>query len=214
MMVGWVLVCEDCLHKYQLERLNKISANLSDDVKPWDVIKEPKYKKAFEHHIEFGHPDEFYDQVTFRCAECIAVVQIEQARRNREDDPFPVYERTIIDETQQDMEVFESLENQLVENFWFPKSELILTTKPPFSPRRGNSRSYEGDEPLVIVKKGSYKKPLTITIYNITTEDEQNKIVSFVEAYLQQRELNQAKIEFREIEESGKETLKEVLLNC
>ena len=181
----WLLICEDCLHRYHLEPLHAISAKLSDRVSPFTLVQDSKYIKAFEHHEQFGDIDEFQNKLTYRCEQCIAVVQVEQARRNGEDDPFPVYEKTL---NSHHTEVIEALRIQTMENF----RSIINVAK--------SVSSY-----AVEAEPGTLFYPLTIRINWVATEDQQKQIVSFIDAFMQSQELNQAKILFFD---------KEVMLNC
>ena len=122
---------------------------------------------------------------TFHCEQCIAVGKVEQSRRKGEDDHFPVYEKTL---NSHNVEIIEALRIQIMENF---RSTINV-------PKYISSYAVEAEP-------GAYTYPLTIRINWVTTDDEQNQIVSFIEAFLQRQELNQAKIIF---------LAKEVLLNC
>ena len=164
--VGWFLFCEDCLHKYRLEHFVGKSI--------YTIY--PSYKwERFQKNQDF--------EWTFHCNQCIAVAKVEQARRNGEDDPFPVYEKTL---TLNHIEIIEELRIQVMENC------------------RSTINDPHGF--AVSAKPGAYTYPMTIWIGWIPAdEDEDKQIVSFIDAFLQGQELNQAKIEFLH---------KEVLLNC
>jgi hypothetical protein len=199
------LVCDECWKTHNLDNFQKFSEMSADEFLDLDEGKakpiEDKWEKVYnsiDRHVW--------------CIECVKEVQIKQARRNNEPDPFCVFERTL---TQKQKETIESLENHLIDNFKFEKSVYW--------------ESQNKDRPAVSVMAGAYSNPLTIKIYYYIDENEQNKIVDFVAGFLQNIEFNQARLEFWEAESwiatenqfglygyhrGGEKLLREVYLNC
>lgn len=191
--VGMFLVCETCLHKHELERF------VGQDV--WGGDEE-----LFDAFIDAS---EKLDGNDSRCSECIAVVQVEQARSDGKDDPFPVYERTL---NSHSADVINDLDSLLKKKFQFQKSIV------------------DGRDVAMFVMPGTYTRPLTIRIYYVTSEDEQTQLVALVKEFFESFRENQVKVEFfeaevweiwsdPETEMSGGERdeeklLKEVFLNC
>jgi len=186
-------VCDDCLHKYKLERF--VDKNM------WDEDEE-----LFE---EFLDASEKIEENIPRCSECVAVVKVEQARRDGKDDPFLIYERTL---NVHSMEIINDFQALLKERFKFQKSIV------------------DENHVAIFVWPGTYTRPLTVRIYYVTSEVEQAQIVAFVNEISQDLRENQVKVEFFEAEvwetwsnpeteisggERGREKLlKEVFLNC
>jgi hypothetical protein len=113
------------------------------------------------------------------CSECVAAVQVEQARREGKKDPFPVYEKTM---TSHDHDCVEALESHLTRHFDFKKS---IVAK---------------NRVAVFVTAGNYRWPLTVRVFYVRDRLEQDKIVSLATAFLKDLPLNQAKVEFWEAE--------------
>jgi hypothetical protein len=187
------LICADCLHKYELERF------VDNDV--WEEDEE-----VFEAYL---NATEKIEHSTPWCCECVAVVEVEQARREGRDDPFPVYEKTL---NSHSMDVINELQTQLTKRFKF--EEPIV----------------EDNHLAVFVWPGTYTRPLTLQIYYVTSENKQSHIVEFVNEFFQDLRENQVKVQFLEAEvwdtwsnaETGvsgakrgdEKLLREVFLNC
>jgi len=198
-----LLVCEDCLHKYHLEPLEDNSLALSDPLSDDERLDEIFHELEIFEHME--------GRATL-CSECIAVAKVEQARRNGEIDPFPTYERTLNSNHGNEIESFQT---QLSANFKFAKSVRPFAKKNPFA---------------LFIKPGAYTYPLTVMIYYVTSESQQEQIIQFIIEYFRWKDLNQVKVQFYEAEvwklKSNPETgissaergmeklLREVCLNC
>jgi hypothetical protein len=167
---GTLLVCEECLHKYHLERFEDNVLAAKGIFRIWDN------DELLEAYFEA------YEQIqdrTVHCSECIAVAKVEQARRNGEDDPFPTYDKTL---NSHSIEVIKELQNLLIENFHFQESIVVE------------------NHLAIYVEPGAYTYPLTVKIYYVTVDAEQNRIVNFIDDFFRGHELNQVKIEFFEAE--------------
>ncbi|MCP4215719.1 MAG: hypothetical protein GY765_13785 [bacterium] len=199
---GTLLVCEACLRKYHLERLEGIEPANKGISSFWE--NEELLEEYFEAYDQVPDSDR-----NIRCSECVAVAKVEQARRNGEDDPFPTYEKTL---NSHNSEIIQELKNLLMVNFQFRNSIVI------------------DNESSLRIAAGGYRYPLTVTIYYVTNEDDQNRIVNTIDVFFHDKELNQAKILFYEAEvwethsnhedgriggRRGEEKLaREVILNC
>jgi hypothetical protein len=152
-----------------------------------------------------------YEQIqekTVWCSECLSMAKVEQARKDNKQDPFPIYDRTLNSHC---IEILTDLHKFLVTNYEFHKSTI-------------------DDKPAVTISPGAYTYPLTVTIYYVTKETEQNKIIQLIDNFLRVQKLNQVKIEFYEAEvwntwtnsEKGvsgrskgfEKLLREVFVNC
>jgi len=100
------------------------------------------------------------------------------------ENPNTVYEYTL---TKNNIEVIDLLKSQLLKNFRHP---IAVETEP-----------------------GASTYPLTIKIYYITKKEELDRIVSFIDSFMQGQELNQARIEFWSAYDYGR-LIKKVRLNC
>ena len=200
-----IIVCDKCWTAHNLDRFQKfIEMPLDEFLDLDDEITKPV-------EVEW---DKIYNSVNPSpwCGECVAEVMVQDARRKNEPPLFQAFESTL---TQKQKETVDELEQKLKDNFIFQKS-VVWETR--FQ-----------DRASVFVSAGAYSYPLTIQIYYKTDENEQNKIVQFVDDFLQKTKLNQAKIEFWEAENwiatenrfglhnyhRGEEKLlREVYLNC
>src|SRR6185503_15598830 len=103
-VVSYLLVCDVCLHRYGLEPFEDSSSSFDDFLDPEERLE--AFVKA-------------YDQLqgrTVRCSQCVAVAKVEQARRNGELDPFPIYERTVNSNFRDEIA---GLQQHLLANFQF-----------------------------------------------------------------------------------------------
>ena len=181
-LVFWLdmLVCDRCWEKYNLERYEN----------------HPDIVGNFFYEIEEDSPitkdyENIYNEMQRRiwCWQCIAEVQVSTARKNKEPDPFPVYEKTL-NENQQD--VINEFYKFLTTHFQFQQSttQHFLTLKDLFL-----------RNPLAVyIRAGAYTYPLTLTIYYVVSEIEQEKIIQIVNEFFHNKELNQVKLEFYEAE--------------
>lgn len=201
-----ILVCNKCWQKHSLDNFQRISEMTNDEY--FDLDDEEA------NQLESGW-SKVYNSVNRQvwCVGYVAEIQIKQARLKGEADPFIVYEKTLNSNQQAKID---ELEKNLADNFQLQES---LFLKKFFQPNR----------PALFLEAGGLRCPLTITIYYVKKENEQNEIIQSVEKILQQIEDNQAKIQFFEAEnliitqnqlggencERGKENLlREVYLNC
>ena len=200
-----ILVCEKCWEKHSLDRFQLYLDMSFDEFLNLDNEKADLIGEEW---------DEVYCAVGRQgwCIECVAEIIVRQARKNGEPDPFPIYEKTF---TQLYQERVDELKKSLTDNFLFQKSIYW--------------ESYFQNCPAIFLQSGSFTRPLTIQIYYVTSEIEQNPIIKFIDKFLSQTELNQAKIVFLESENwirtdnstgtvsfhRGEEkVLKTVFLNC
>lgn len=200
-----IIVCDECWKTHDLDRFREFEEMPLDDFSALadETVKsvEDEWNKAY--NSINTHP---------WCNECVAEVIIKDARRKNETLPFRIFERTL---TQNQSETIEELEEKLKDNFNFEKS---VFWKTQFQ-----------DRASIFVRAGAFSYPLQIQIYYIIDENKQNEIIRFVEDFLQDAELNQAKVEFWEVENwiatenrfglnnyhRGEEKLlREVFLNC
>jgi hypothetical protein len=198
---GTLLVCEECLHQYHLERFENNSLALGHGI--FGILEDEELTDAF-----FDIYEQFQER-TVRCSQCIAVAKVEQARKNGEPDPFPTYDKTL---NSHDLEIVEELYHFLTTNFRFQKSTVV------------------DNRFAVFIEPGGYTYPLTVKIYYVRAESAQSQVVNLIDNFFQGQELNQVKVKFLEAEvwetrvnpetglSSGKRgeerLLKEVLLNC
>jgi hypothetical protein len=141
------------------------------------------------------------------CAECVAAIQVNQARKDGEKDPFPIYEKTM---TSHDQVRIQALADYLTRHFDFQGSIVTKTKVAAF------------------VTPGNYRQPTTVKIYYVLDQHQQDKIILLTSDFLKDLPLNQAKVEFWEAEKwtawktkngtagsRGKEVLqREAYLNC
>ena len=80
---GLALVCEDCLHKHRLERLNSLSVQGIPSLW-WDDAGD----ELLEMYLDATDQIQVHHGWTALCEHCIAALQVKQARKNRQDDPF------------------------------------------------------------------------------------------------------------------------------
>lgn len=201
----FIEVCDICWQKYDLDRFQHFSEISLDEFLDLDNEKAKSLKDEWRN---------VYDSVNRRgwCVQCIAEVKVKQARRNNEPLPFPVFEKTL---TENQRELVEELKKNLLETFHFQKSVRCLIPYENF--------------PAVFVQTGAFTYPLSIKIYYILAEKEQNEIIEFVKTFIQQTELSQARIAFWEAEswiktenrfglysyhQGEEKLLREVYLNC
>lgn len=199
----FIEVCEKCWQKHNLDRFDHFAEISDDELLDMDQEK----AKAIDDEWR-----KVYDSVNRRglCVQCIAEVKVKQAKRNNEPIPFPIFEKTL---TENQSDLVEKLKKNLLENFHFQKSARCFIPYENF--------------PAVFVRTGAFTYPLSVKIYYILSETEQNEIVEFVKTFLEQTELNQAKIQFWEAEswiktetefgfshQGEEKLLREVYLNC
>ncbi len=161
-----LLVCEECLQKYDLGKFKDCSSILDDD---YDDDLVDAYFEAYEQ----------LEGRQIECRECVAAAEVKQARKNGEPDPFPVYERTL---NSNHRDILDLLKAHLTSNFKFQHSVV------------------EKQEPACFIYGGGYREPLTVKVYYVTAETEQNYIIGLVKNFLADFELNQGRILFYEKE--------------
>ena len=110
----------------------------------------------------------------------------------------PIYEKTL---TKHNIELIDSLKNQLLKNFCFQISIFGI----PINKYKNKF--------AVKIQPGAYTYPLTIKIYYITKIREQNQIVRFIKRFLKAQKLNQALIEFWDTD-GYEHLINKVRLNC
>jgi hypothetical protein len=171
-----IYVCDECWAKHNLDRFQPFSTITSDEFLDMDEEKADSIEQSWS---------EIYNAVNRKmwCCQCIAEIEIKYARNNGKSDPFPVYEKTL---TQLHQEEIDEIENSLIANFEFQKS---------VSPH-----NYDQNDLAVFFNAGAYTCPLTIQIYYILSKEKQERIIEFLNNALNRTELNQAKIIFLEAE--------------
>jgi hypothetical protein len=131
---------------------------------------EPELNDAYDQaHRALG------DRVEPRCASCVDWARIVEARHAGLPDPFAVYERTL-----------------------FPVHEARLAELRELLLRRFDLRepSLEPVHPAVTVSAGSFRAPVTITVYGIFDEPTQDAVASLVESFFAGRERSEARLVF------------------
>lgn len=115
--VGTILVCENCFHKYNLDRLQNLRRDfigiLNGEGSWEDMFFEALDDKTYEEIYER------FEGRTGKCSDCIRVAIVEQARRNGKPSPFTTYEKTLISNHE---ETITELYNFLTQNFQFKES--------------------------------------------------------------------------------------------
>ena len=166
-----ILICEVCWKNYDIEK--------------FESHPELKGKSYFDIDDEFDENSPIfkeYVEVQQRlnknlrgwCLQCISEVKVKTARRRGENDPFLVFENTL---TVIQQEIVNKLYEELTEKFQFQDS---IYWKSQFQNR-----------PAISINTGAFTYPLTITIYYIVSDDEQNQIIEFIKNFLLQTEFNQ-----------------------
>jgi len=175
-----ILVCDNCWRDYDIEK--------------FENHPELKGKSFFDIDDEFDENSSIYkeygnvqqklnENLRGWCLQCIKEVEVKTTRRKGKVEPFPVFEKTL---TVTQQETVDRLFEELIKNFQFQNS---VYWKAQFQNR-----------PAVSVSAGAFTYPLTITIYYVISEGEQNQIIEFVKNFLLQTEFNQIKIIFYEAE--------------
>jgi hypothetical protein len=200
-----MLVCEDCLSTYRLERFTLENIR---DICNFNQEEPPEYIEDFlnAYKLILGS--------TTVCSECLAVAQVTQARKEGKDEPFPIYGKTI---TTNHRELLQDLKTLLLGQIPIPMS-IQPSIAPSFS------------QPALFLNPGAYTRPLEIVIYYILNERDQQKLLTVIDEFFQYQHLNQVVIKFYEAEvweisfnpenqvrswKRGEEKLlKEVFLNC
>jgi hypothetical protein len=199
-ILGNMLICDLCWSKYDLLRLENRSKGIGSNVFELIADENSFVDECIEIHEKL--------QSVVWCTQCIAEIQVREARSNGKLVPFPIYERTLNSHNE---DAIQELRTSLATNFQFKKSNVM-------------------DSLAVFVTPGAYRYPLTVKIYYVTSENEQRQIVQLVDKFLCSKELNQAKVEFYEAkvwemsfnQETGilsgnrgeEKLLMEVFLNC
>jgi hypothetical protein len=197
--LGGLLVCGDCFELLGFSRF----ASLEDMPIEQRISADTSLWQAFE---------EAYNKIERRrsiCAECLAAIEIEDARRKGLPDPFRVFERTL---TSNESALIKDLEDQIKSAFPFKMSAVQST------------------DLAVWLIPGTYRRPLTLKIYYETEGAIQESVAALLCSLLQDVPSNQAKLEFWEVENwssrpnatatatiatRGPETLlREIYLNC
>jgi hypothetical protein len=163
---GTLLVCQECLRNYDLANFKGLPSYFASEL--------PDYDDAVEAFTEI------YERLEGRrvfCSECVAAAEVTQARREGRPDPYPVYERTL---TENHREILNELEAHLIDRVEFQFSKV----------------NHAERRKAVFVHGGNYRQPVTVTIYYVTTTDDQDFIVLLVANFLAKFELNQAKAVF------------------
>jgi ribosomal protein S17E len=177
---GNILVCDECWKNYEIEKFEEHPELKGKDY--FDIDDEfDENSYIFQEYCKVY--DKLNENMGGWCLQCMAEIKIKNARRNNKPDPFRVFEKTL---THAQKDVVEKLEEELTGKFQFQKSVVWETQ---FQNR-----------PAVFIQAGAFSYPLTIKIYYVIDECKQDKIIHFVEKFLQQTELSQAKIEFWEAE--------------
>lgn len=188
-----ILVCNECWENYEIEKFEshpELKGKSYFDIDDELDEDSPIFKKYVEVQEKLNK------NLKGWCIQCIKEVKVKTWRREGKLDPFPVFERTL---TEAQNETVIELEKNLVENFQFQNS---LFWKTQFQ-----------DRPAISIRAGAFTYPLTVTIYYVVSEKEQNQIVKFVEGFLRQTELNQCRILFYEAENWTSEKNQFDLLN-
>ena len=200
-----MLVCDECWRFYDLDRFREMSKMPLDEFLDLDDEKIKPVEDEWR---------EIYDSVNPRlwCVQCVAEIQVKQARRNNESDPFPVYDKTLM-----------ANQKRMIGRLKRRLSRKLRFRKPKFK----RNFYYYGN--TLFISPGACTYPLTIKIYYVISPNEQNKFIKFIEKILKSTKLNQAKIIFYEKEnwenikdENGvtggvarrEKILNEVYLNC
>ena len=190
---GMILVCDDCWGNYDI---NKFENNPEIKGKNYfDIDSElDENSRVFKEYVEFQQA--LNKNLFGWCLQCIKVIKVKTARRKGEADPFPTFEKTL---TVVQQEIVNKLYEKLMKNFQFQNS---VYWKPQLQ-----------DRPAISVSAGAFTYPLTITIYYVVSENEQNRIIEFVKKFLSRIEFNQGKIIFFETENWTSEKNQFGLLN-
>lgn len=176
-----VRVCEKCWQDYNMEYY---------ETHP-DIADKDFFDISEESPIFDEYHNEVYEKLKRggRCLQCLAEIEVNQARRNGIPDPFAVYEKTL---GANDDETIAALRHFLVSNFHFAQSAPVL---PPFSAYWDS-----GDHLALFINHGAYTFPLIIKVYYVTIEAEQEHLLQLIREFLGQQTKNQAKVMFYEAE--------------
>jgi hypothetical protein len=172
-----VYVCDNCWTTFEFERYEKTF--------------KPKKGEAYDldQGSELVHlTDEEYKKIndaigSFRscyCSECLSEARVKTARKNGEPDPYPVFERTLMN-----VERINDIGKMLVEKFALESRANPLTLRV---------------EPPIILFPGRHTRPFSISLYYIDSKDTQDAIIKTVVDFLEPLSLDQFKITFLEAE--------------
>ena len=176
-----ILICEKCWKKVDLNKFQPYLDMSQDEFLDLDDEKTKPIEDKWS---------EIYDSVGRRawCAECVAEIIINQTRTSDETSPFSVYEKTL---TQLHQEEIDKLEKSL-------KISLNLKKHQTLTPHYASEgcQSKHIDFQSLSIYGGAFTYPLTISIYSVIDEIEQDKIIESVKITFNEIKLNQVKIEF------------------
>jgi hypothetical protein len=162
-----LIVCEECLSKCGLSQFEHRPS--------WFDSQDDELFEAY------GKAYELLDGRQCRCMECVAAVEVSQARKEGRPDPYPVYERTL---TSNHHATLDDLKDYLARKFKF----------------RHTIIEPDGHRLALFVEGGNYRKPMTVKVYYVIDANEQDLIVSLVTDFIKDIELNQCRIVFLETE--------------
>lgn len=210
-----IRICDECWKTHDLDNFQEFSEIDMEEFLdlPDEIAKktEDKWNKV-------------YDSINrcCWCIQCIAEVQIKQARRNGELEPFPVFEKTLNLEYR---DKIAELENLLIETFKFQKYR--FSNQPHY--KAADCSLIHKDRPAIYISAGSVTYPLKISIHSIAAIVQQDEIIEFVREVFETEVYNQVKIEFQDDDSWAEfqstdgilhyrsrqgEILREVFLNC
>lgn len=208
-----ILVCDECWKTHNLDRFQKYP-KIS-----FDEFIESKEAQAKQIADEWKT---VYESINRRgiCTQCLAELEIKNAREKGKAEPFPVFEKTL---TRKHKKKIREIENLLISNLGLERFSL--------NSRHAAENLYAQpkNSPAVFVRAGAFTYPLHISIHSVASEIQQNEIIEFTEKVFEKEEYNQLKITFRGNNIYGKkslpddnfsysvsqgEILREVYLNC
>jgi len=167
---GRLLVCSDCLKAHGLDVFVDHPGIVGKQIHERDE----EVMEASLATYERVEPRKAY------CSNCVAEVEMRQARSEGRPHRLPVCERTL---TSLHQDAIDRLKQLLLDQFAFQPSMV------------------RPDERALEVYAGSYGyHPLLVKTYYVVVAEDQDRIVDCVSAFLRDQELNQAKIEFWEAE--------------
>jgi len=192
------LFCQTCLQK-----LNpKHSVFVNDAYKLESFISTAKkdleslfYSKEDLAEYNRSLVDIAYDDigVTGFCHECFAEMRIRQARREKKEDPFFVFENTL---TCNDIAEYDELKRELEKRF-----SLVDTFDLVDSIDCADNVKLEYERlkhPLYDMIFGTYDYPFTIRVFGAYSQQQQDAIATFILQFLENGKHNQLKIVFHE----------------
>ena len=172
-------VCTHCAEKSNLSEL--------DDLK--DITLEDQLhlsEDAFEKQL--NRIDKKLKKITTRgiCIQCYDELQVTHHRKAGLPDPFPVYENTLV---YQDRDQIQQLEAYLKTYFTFPEFRYSIFHQD------------QPDRSAIQVSKGNIRKPLSIDVYYITEQDQQQQLIQLVDTFFERIAKRQRLIRFYEKED-------------